>query len=647
MALSRALFAFSVLERIPCLPDQVYFPACMFFVAGPNFCRKPLPNFTPSRESPLVASRRGKQRRLSVDKVYSNKSISNIVESSHYTEIHNWCREEGQPCKWSFWSRPYHCIVGEYESEPLLVPDGCQFAHVDDRNLCANFSSWNATAIQNCANRNGQRVLSFSMLESCGLDRFSGVQFVCCPAKDEKSTTTTTMANARRLQNISAKLQNEALAVEYDASDNESDEDDGDDEDDGQYDRIDASQVTKSTAAPKSPVATLTKAFVTKDVVMTDDDDDDDEDDEDDDFEEKDPYFRIADPKREHELYHAALQRLEQRHRPKVNKEIKEWSEAQLRYKEVKEKDPKYAEKLNKQISKSFENTVAALEEEYRDERLQIEEVHQQRVMAEMNEKKRAALKLFRASLVSSKPNRKNLLHAMKALFRIEEKNRTHLLNHFKHLLRTDPEAASAFKSSLQKGLRDIDLSENRTIAMLRQTPSLESKVRTAIMEFWQIYRQENTPDVSSSYLTSIHDPHSNERLIAFYESQYRSDFGNRNKIKWRNNVDVANVVNQQQRKEQSPPEPPVMVRDPQSVDKKKPSSTGEESAHTSFHYKPLDSFVKKNNLVQEFVSKQYRSHLSIVFLQVDACTPEERHVACMQINGYENPAYKYFEDRS
>ena len=32
-------------------------------------------------------------------------------------------------------------------------------------------------------------------------------------------------------------------------------------------------------------------------------------------------------------------------------------------------------------------------------------------------------------------------------------------------------------------------------------------------------------------------------------------------------------------------------------------------------------------------------------FIEVDtAASPEEKHVANMQINGYENPTYKYFE---
>jgi amyloid beta A4 protein len=32
--------------------------------------------------------------------------------------------------------------------------------------------------------------------------------------------------------------------------------------------------------------------------------------------------------------------------------------------------------------------------------------------------------------------------------------------------------------------------------------------------------------------------------------------------------------------------------------------------------------------------------------MEVDqAASPEERHIAEMQINGYENPTYKYFEE--
>ena len=42
-----------------------------------------------------------------------------------------------------------------------------------------------------------------------------------------------------------------------------------------------------------------------------------------------------------------------------------------------------------------------------------------------------------------------------------------------------------------------------------------------------------------------------------------------------------------------------------------------------------------------------HRSPLSQGFVEVDqTASPEERHVANMQINGYENPTFKYFESQ-
>ena len=45
-----------------------------------------------------------------------------------------------------------------------------------------NFDDWNRTAGEACGER-GMRVKSFAMLLPCGIDVFSGVEFVCCPKK--------------------------------------------------------------------------------------------------------------------------------------------------------------------------------------------------------------------------------------------------------------------------------------------------------------------------------------------------------------------------------------------------------------------------------------------------------------------------------
>jgi len=77
------------------------------------------------------------------------------------------------------------CAVGPFQSDALLVPDHCVFDHVHDQKQCTSYRTWNDTALASCVNR-GMLLRSFSMLQPCGIDRFNGVEFVCCP---DRTTT--------------------------------------------------------------------------------------------------------------------------------------------------------------------------------------------------------------------------------------------------------------------------------------------------------------------------------------------------------------------------------------------------------------------------------------------------------------------------
>ena len=80
-----------------------------------------------------------------------------------------------------FFCRVY--AVGPFQSDALLVPDHCVFDHVHDQKQCTSYRAWNDTATASCVNR-AMTLRSFSMLQPCGIDRFSGVEFVCCPHRD-------------------------------------------------------------------------------------------------------------------------------------------------------------------------------------------------------------------------------------------------------------------------------------------------------------------------------------------------------------------------------------------------------------------------------------------------------------------------------
>jgi len=78
--------------------------------------------------------------------------------------------------------------VGPFQSDALLVPDHCVFDHVHEPKLCTSYRTWNDTATAACVNR-GMSLLSFSMLKPCGIDRFNGVEFVCCPHRATAATS--------------------------------------------------------------------------------------------------------------------------------------------------------------------------------------------------------------------------------------------------------------------------------------------------------------------------------------------------------------------------------------------------------------------------------------------------------------------------
>lgn len=111
------------------------------------------------------------------------------------------------------------------------------------------------------------------------------------------------------------------------------------------------------------------------------------------------------------------------------------------------------------------------------------------------------------------------------------------MLNRYRHLLRSDPEEATAFEPVLLHRLRYIDLRINGTLAMLRDFPDLESQIKPIagmhtctmiaqrtfllLVEFWHEYRRENTPEMTDEELTSLGGDEKNEKLIKLYKQTY------------------------------------------------------------------------------------------------------------------------------
>ncbi|XP_035533664.1 amyloid beta (A4) precursor protein a [Morone saxatilis] len=118
--------------------------------------------------------------------VYPELQITNVVEANQPVSIQNWCKKGRKQCRSHLHIVvPYRCLVGEFVSDALLVPDKCKFLHQERMDQCESHLHWHTVAKESCGDRT-MNLHDYGMLLPCGIDRFRGVEFVCCPAEAER-----------------------------------------------------------------------------------------------------------------------------------------------------------------------------------------------------------------------------------------------------------------------------------------------------------------------------------------------------------------------------------------------------------------------------------------------------------------------------
>uniref|UniRef100_A0A4D5R9J5 Beta-amyloid-like protein n=1 Tax=Scolopendra viridis TaxID=118503 RepID=A0A4D5R9J5_SCOVI len=567
-------------------------------------------------------------------KVYPKKDITNIVESSHYFKIENWCRIGQKKCKGAHWVKPYRCLEGPFQSDALLVPEHCLFDHIHNQSKCQGFDDWNRTAAKSCAKRDMQ-LRSFAMLLPCGIDIFSGVEFVCCPHDKEKKEKVNPVPGSMKVTHVEKVTREERKDSIEDEEDNESDSSSSEEDDD--------------MADEQAQVQTSTPDY----------------------------YFSHFDAKREHEEFKAAEKRLEDNHRSKVTKVMKDWSELEERYQEMKSKDGKAAESFKKKMTARFQKTVAALEEEGTAEKHQLVVMHQQRVMAHINEKKKEGMECYSKALNANNPKAQKVQKCLEKLLRALQKDRTHTINHYKHLLNTNLEQANHETPATLEHLVEIDRSLNQSLEMLDRVPEIATKIREDIMEFLrslrrsddsltlQVLSQENEEALLEKYKAEVSAKQQERQHQKELEKQRKHElkFGPHEKKKMINTTGnkLTKAVETEIPEEESLPTQHV-EQEPKPAHAQKHDIQHSEMTHVSVKHEPKPknssvyitlAFAGIALLTAMIVGivflrkRSARSPHHQGFVEVDqAATPEERHVANMQVNGYENPTYKYFEAR-
>lgn len=608
--------------------------------------------------------------------VYPDRDITNIVESSHYYKVPNFCRVGHAKCKASAWVKPYRCLEGSFQSDALLVPEGCLFDHIHNQSRCWEFDRWNTTADRACGARR-MTLKSFAMLLPCGIDVFSGVEFVCCP-KNYKGH-----GKARPME------VEEPVALP-------------------QMDHR-AHQSESTTPTPKVPTTTTSQEVGTRD-----------------------EYFSRFDPHEEHDAFRRAEQRLEERHREKVSKIMKEWSDLEERYQDLRAKDPRGAEEFKHRMTQRFQQTVEAVEAENEAERHQLTALHQQRIVAHINEMKREAMTCYTRALAEKQPNTHKVQKCLQKLLRALNKDRHHTVSHYKHLLNSDYEAADRERDATLQHLSDLERMVNQSLNMLTRHADLNAKIGRLMREYSAALRSKDStpPELSTHAPLPLSSVTKAEQDAALENNSGSAEEGdnddnddeddavdaNNNQNRGTDDSDdedesgsdetfpehaEANSMTQTSHTEalESQEEAKEAVsQDPVEVDTLAVDGTVRgaspvpnastppepllmhhaedvQVAHAQHHQ--ISHSQASYSVTRESSSSESRGVYFTVafagvalmmamvvgivvlrrrnstnphnqgFMEVDqAITPEERHVANMQVNGYENPTYKYFEEK-
>ncbi|XP_043557332.1 amyloid beta (A4) precursor protein a isoform X1 [Chiloscyllium plagiosum] len=488
--------------------------------------------------------------------VYPDLQITNVVEANQPVTIQNWCKKGRKQCKGHpHIVVPYRCLVGEFVSDALLVPDKCKFLHREKMDTCESHLYWHTVAKETC----GDKIMNlhdFGMLLPCGIDEFRGVEFVCCPIPEENDKIDDSDMDeedsdvwwggddADYADGSDKIVEEQPIEDESEIDDDDDDDLDGEDADDQYEDPTEhtTSSTTTTTEAIEEVVrevcseqaetgpceAMIPRWYfdisegkcaqfiyggcggnrnnfaseeyclaVCNSVIPTTAASTPDA---------VDKYLETPGDENEHAYFQKAKERLEAKHRERMSKIMREWEEAERQAKNLPKAD-------KKAVIQRFQEMVESLEQEAASERQQLVETHMARVEAMLNDRRRIALENYLAALQADPPRPRHVLNALKKYIRAEQKDRQHTLKHFEHVRMVDPKKAAQIKSQVMTHLRVIDERMNQSLSLLYKVPSVAEEIQDEVDELLQ-KEQSYIDDLVANSVSDTRISYGNDALI-------------------------------------------------------------------------------------------------------------------------------------
>ncbi|KAK4809360.1 hypothetical protein QYF61_001608, partial [Mycteria americana] len=478
--------------------------------------------------------------------MYPDLQITNVVEANQPVSIDSWCKRGKKQCKdHTHIVVPYKCLVGEFVSDVLLVPEKCRFFHKERMDVCESHQHWHTVAKEACLTE-GMILHSYGMLLPCGVDQFRGTEYVCCPqtkvvdealSKEEEDED-----EDEDYDLYKSEFPTEAGVEDFTGTaveEDEDEEDEGEEEDDVvedrdyYYDSYKVDDYNEETPTEPSNDKAVSEKEVSSDMKSVCSQEamtgpcravmprwyfdpnkrkcirfiyggcgGNRNNFESEEYcmavckkmmptDDVDVYFETPADDNEHARFQKAKEQLEVRHHNRMDRVKKEWEEAEHQAVNL----PK-AERQT--LIQHFQAMVKSLEKEAASEKQQLVETHLARVEAMLNDRRRIALENYLAALQADPPRPHRILQALKRYVRAENKDRLHTIRHYQHVLAVDPEKAAQMKSQVMTHLHVIEERMNQSLSLLYKVPYVAEEIQDEIDELLQEQRADMDQFTSS-----------------------------------------------------------------------------------------------------------------------------------------------------
>ncbi|XP_072467701.1 amyloid beta precursor like protein 2 isoform X2 [Notamacropus eugenii] len=633
--------------------------------------------------------------------MYPELEITNVMEANKRVVIDNWCKKGKKQCKpRSHIVVPYKCIVGEFVSDVLLVPERCQFFHKEKTDVCEYHQHWHAVTKEACMSQ-GMTLYSYGMLLPCGLDKFHGTEYVCCPktkviesisSKEEDEDEEEDEEEDEDYDIYKSEFPTEADIEDFTEAAVEEEEEEGEEEEEEEEDAVEdrdyyydnnykVDGYIEETPTEPSSDGTLSEKEITHDVkavcsqeAMTG------------------PcravmprwYFDLSKGKCvrfiyggcggnrnnfESEDYCMAVCKTMIPPTPLPTNDVDVYFETSAddnehaRFQKAKEqleirhrnrmdrvkKEWEEAEHQAKNLPKAerqtliqhFQAMVKSLEKEAASEKQQLVETHLARVEAMLNDRRRMALENYLAALQSDPPRPHRILQALRRYVRAENKDRLHTIRHYQHVLAVDPEKAAQMKSQVMTHLHVIEERRNQSLSLLYKVPYVAQEIQEEIDELLQEQRADMdqfTSSISESPVDVRVSSEESDEVPPFHSFH---PFPSLPENEGSGVAELDGLIGAEEK----------VINSKNKVDENVDS---EGSLRDDFSLSSsaligllVIAVAIATVIVISLVMLRKRQYgtISHGIVEVDPMlTPEERHLNKMQNHGYENPTYKYLE---